>query len=78
MGQDAPEPSSTFLGRISIEDTTMRHATLGLIVTLTLGILLSPLASAAQSLPKVYQIGTLWLGFSSPSLQLRVLRESPG
>jgi hypothetical protein len=56
----------------------MRHAILGLIVTLTLGILLSPLASAAQSLPKVYQIGTLWLGFSSPNLQLHVLRESPG
>lgn len=43
----------------------MRHATLGLIVTLTLGILLSPLASAAQPSPKVYQIGTLWLGFSA-------------
>jgi len=45
----------------------MRHATLGLIVTLTLGILLSPLASAAQPSPKVYQIGTLWLGFSAPA-----------
>jgi hypothetical protein len=37
----------------------MRHATLGL--------LLSPLASAAQPSPKVYQIGTLWLGFSAPA-----------
>jgi hypothetical protein len=45
----------------------MRHATLGLIVTLTLGLLLSPLASAAQPSPKVYQIGTLWLGFSAPA-----------
>ena len=45
----------------------MRHATLGLIVTLTLGILLSPLAYAAQPSPKVYQIGTLGLGFSAPA-----------
>jgi hypothetical protein len=45
----------------------MGHATLGLIVTLTLGLLLSPLASAAQPSPKVYQIGTLWLGFSAPA-----------
>jgi hypothetical protein len=55
------------LGRISLEDATMRHAILGLIVTLTLGILLSPLASAAQPWPKVCQIGTLWLGFSAPT-----------
>lgn len=45
----------------------MRHATLGLIVPLTLGLLLSPLASAAQPSPKVYQIGTLWLRFSAPA-----------
>ena len=52
---------------MSLEDATVRHAILGLIVTLTLGILLSPLASGAQPSPKVCQIGTLWLEFSAPT-----------
>src|SRR5215510_9348044 len=46
------------------EDSTMRLSAVGLIVTLTLAILMAPLAVEAQPPTKVYRIG--WLGAGPP------------
>ena len=38
----------------------MRLRSIGLIVTLALGILAAPLAAGAQQVGKVYRVGFLW------------------
>jgi putative ABC transport system substrate-binding protein len=47
-----------------LEDFTMRRSTIGLLLTLALGILAAPLVADAQQPTKVYRIGWLSPGFS--------------
>src|SRR5262249_41418228 len=42
-----------------LEDSTMRFSTIGLLVTLTLGILLEPLATRAQQPERMHHVGVL-------------------
>jgi hypothetical protein len=59
-----------------LEDTTMRRYTIGLLVTLALGLLLAPLATEAQEAGKVARIGWLF-PFPRPpqSLSLPFFRQ---
>ena len=58
-------------------EATIRLRTLGLIVTLALGLFLSPLAADAQQpAGKIARIGYLSTGFSSPNLLVEVFREA--
>jgi hypothetical protein len=43
-----------------LEDTTMPHRALGLLVTLALSLLMAPLGTHAQPSGKVYRIGVLY------------------
>src|SRR5262249_35748659 len=64
-----------------LEDSTMRHSILGLMLTLALGFLVAPLCSNAQQPGKVYRIGALGLGRAPSEAQrqqspfLQALRE---
>jgi putative tryptophan/tyrosine transport system substrate-binding protein len=64
-----------------MEDSTMRHSIIGLMLTLALGILVAPLCSNAQQPGKVYRIGSLGTGLAPSEAQrqqspfLQALRE---
>ena len=49
-----------------LEDSTMRHSIIGLILTLALGLLVAPFCSNAQQPGKVYRIAFLWNGMPPP------------
>jgi putative tryptophan/tyrosine transport system substrate-binding protein len=65
-----------------LEDTTMPHRALGLLVTLALSLLMAPLGTHAQPSGKVYRIGVLattsWPPFDSFREGLRELGDVEG
>jgi len=63
-------------GFVTIQETTMKLRTIGLISTLALVLLAGPLPTEAQQAGKVYRIGFLAFGFplSGPSPSLEAFR----